>query len=170
MPSNASIRVPYGGSGQYSSATLIPPAPNHPPPSLPTTGSSSTPPTTLNASGGSLPLSAADKDNPWGALHVHVLPLFNRDPLRFPIEDLNSLVRRHMLAVISRNPNKNKAVEKLEGDVQELIMGGMVTLNSKLAGGGVDEDKLVGRIVELWGFFWDQVLPYVEGVSNSTIF
>jgi HbrB-like len=84
-----------------------------------------------------------------------------------PIEDLNSLVRRHMVAVISRNPNKNKAIEKLEGDVEELIMGGMVTLNSKLAGGGVDEEKLAARIVELWGFFWDQVLPYVEGVSTQ---
>jgi HbrB-like len=39
----------------------------------------------------------------------------------------------------------------------------MDTLNGKLA--GVEEEKLVGRVVELWGFFWDQVLPYVEGVS-----
>lgn len=38
----------------------------------------------------------------------------------------------------------------------------MDTLNGKLA--GVEEEKLVGRVVELWGFFWDQVLPYVEGV------
>jgi len=38
----------------------------------------------------------------------------------------------------------------------------MDTLNGKLV--GVEDDKLVGRVVELWGFFWDQVLPYVEGV------
>lgn len=24
-------------------------------------------------------------DNPWGALHVHVLPLFNGEPLRIPM-------------------------------------------------------------------------------------
>ena len=39
----------------------------------------------------------------------------------------------------------------------------MVTLNSKLA--GVEDDKLVTRVVELWTFFWTQVLPYLEGVS-----
>ena len=38
----------------------------------------------------------------------------------------------------------------------------MVTLNAKLS--GIDERKLVHRVVEVWGFFWDQVLPYVEGV------
>jgi hypothetical protein len=40
----------------------------------------------------------------------------------------------------------------------------MVTLNAKLT--GIDDDKLVSRVVEIWGFFWDQVLPYVEGVSH----
>lgn len=28
---------------------------------------------------------ASDKDNPWGMLHVHVLPLFNEEPLRVPM-------------------------------------------------------------------------------------
>lgn len=106
-------------------------------------------------------LGTGDKDNPWGALHVHVLPLFNRDPLRVPIEDLNALVRKHLISVISRNPSR--AIVQLEADVSELITAGMLTLNSKLAA-GVDEEKLAGRIVDLWGFFWDQVLPYVEGV------
>ena len=50
----------------------------------------------------------------------------------------------------------------LESETSELIGSGMDTLNGKLA--GVEEEKLVGRVVELWGFFWDQVLPYVEGV------
>jgi hypothetical protein len=104
-----------------------------------------------------------EKDNTWGALHVHVLPLFNRDPLKIPIEDLNSLVKKHMVTVVGRNPRK--AVSQLESDVSELITAGMVTLNSKLAV-GVEEEKLAGRIVDLWGFFWDQVLPYVEGVSS----
>lgn len=44
----------------------------------------------------------------------------------------------------------------------------MDTLNGKLD--GVEEDKLVGRVVELWGFFWDQVLPYVEGVRLSSCY
>ncbi|KAI0320759.1 HbrB-like-domain-containing protein [Amylostereum chailletii] len=99
-------------------------------------------------------------DNPWGSLHVLVLPLFNSEPLRVPIEDLNTLVKRHIQTVVSNSPPK--AVATLESETSDLIASGMDTFNGKLA--GVGDDKLVGRVVELWGFFWDQVLPYVEGV------
>ena len=121
-------------------------------------GSTSTLVSPGSSNAGQLP---PEKDNTWGALHVHVLPLFNGDPLKFPIEDLNILVKKHMASVVARNPSK--AVSQLESDVTELITAGMVTLNSKLAA-GVEDEKLAGRIVDLWGFFWDQVLPYVEGV------
>ncbi|KAH9928056.1 HbrB-like-domain-containing protein [Amylocystis lapponica] len=101
----------------------------------------------------------ASADNPWTSLHVYVLPLFNGEPLRVPIEDLNQLVKRHIQTVVSLSPSK--ALASLEHDASELIASGMVTLNAKLT--GIEDEKLVGRIVELWGFFWDQVLPYVEG-------
>lgn len=39
----------------------------------------------------------------------------------------------------------------------------MVTLNAKLK--DLEDEKLIGRVVEIWGFFWDQVLTYIEGVS-----
>ncbi|EJD03276.1 HbrB-domain-containing protein [Fomitiporia mediterranea MF3/22] len=96
----------------------------------------------------------------WAQLHVHVLPLFNHEQLQFPIEDLNLLVRRHIEAVTSAGPAR--ALSTLEVDIAELIGAGMTTLNTKLS--GVDDDKLPARVVELWTFFWDQVLPYVEGV------
>ncbi|KAH9913454.1 HbrB-like-domain-containing protein, partial [Epithele typhae] len=98
-------------------------------------------------------------DNPWTSLHVLVLPLFNGEPLRVPIEDLNQLARRHISTVVSAAPSK--AFAGLENDTFELIANGMVTLNSKLS--GVDEEKLVLRIGDLWTFFWTQVLPYLEG-------
>ncbi|KAF9653345.1 HbrB-domain-containing protein [Thelephora ganbajun] len=104
--------------------------------------------------------SSASPDNPWGALHVHVLPLFNGEPLRVPVEDLNTLVKRHVQSVVSAAPSK--ALATLENDTSALISSGMVTLNAKLT--EIDDDKLVSRVVEIWGFFWDQVLPYVEGV------
>lgn len=97
--------------------------------------------------------------DPWAALHVHVLPLFNGEPLRIPIEDLNVLVQRHIQSVMSA---PHKAIATLENDVSELISSGMVTLKAKLV--DIKDDKLVSRIVETWGFFWDQVLTYVEGV------
>ena len=56
----------------------------------------------------------------------------------------------------------SKALATLESDVSELIASGMVTLNAKL--NGIDDEKLVSRVVEIWGFFWDQVLTYLEGV------
>lgn len=102
----------------------------------------------------------ANADNPWGALHVLVLPLFNSEPLRVPIEDLNTLVRKHISTVVSNAPQK--ALLTLETETADLLAAGMDTFNGKLQ--GVPDEKLLARVVELWGFFWDQVLPYVEGV------
>jgi hypothetical protein len=76
-------------------------------------------------------------------------------------EDLNSLVKRHIQAVVSLAPSK--ALSTLESDASELIASGMVTLNAKFM--NIEENKLLARVVDMWGFFWDQVLPYVEGVS-----
>jgi hypothetical protein len=45
----------------------------------------------------------------------------------------------------------------------------MMTLKAKLSGID-DDDKLVSRVVEVWGFFFDQVLPYIEGVSQFTYY
>ncbi|KAJ3934341.1 MAG: HbrB-like-domain-containing protein [Lentinula lateritia] len=103
---------------------------------------------------------SSSSNDPWGVLHVNLLPLFNGEPLRIPIEDLNNLVRRHISSVVSSTPSK--ALSTLESDTAELLSSGMVTLNAKLS--GIEDDKLISRVVELWGFFWDQVLTYVEGV------
>ncbi|KAJ7874679.1 HbrB-like-domain-containing protein [Mycena olivaceomarginata] len=105
-------------------------------------------------------LSSSASADPWGALHVQVLPLFNREPLRIPIEDLNGLVKRHIQAVVSSSPSR--AVATLEHDAAELIASGMVTLNSKLL--GTDDEALIRRVVETWSLFWDEVLTYLEGV------
>ena len=76
-------------------------------------------------------------------------------------EDLNALVKRHIQTVMS---NPSKAISTLESEASELIASGMDTLNGKLA--GLEDDRLVARVVGIWGFFWDQVLPYVEGVRT----
>ena len=75
-------------------------------------------------------------------------------------EDLNQLVKRHIQTVVSAAPGK--AIAALENDTYELISAGMVTLNAKLA--GVEDEKLILRVVELWTSFWTKVLPYLEGV------
>ncbi|KAJ2913458.1 hypothetical protein MD484_g6937, partial [Candolleomyces efflorescens] len=98
--------------------------------------------------------------DPWSALHVHVLPLFNGEGLKLNIEDLNGLVKAHIKTVVSSSPSR--ALVNLENDASELIASGMTTLNAKLM--NVDDEKLLSRVVETWGFFWDQILTYVEGV------
>lgn len=115
---------------------------------------------TLVTSPSSLPLPS---DDPWSVLHLHVLPMFNGEPLRIPIEDLNALVKSHLQTVVSKSPSR--AISTLENDMIDLLSTGMITLNAKLA--GMDGDKLLNRVVDLWGFFWTQLLPYVEGVRTT---
>ncbi|KAL5528236.1 hypothetical protein ACEPAF_7372 [Sanghuangporus sanghuang] len=114
----------------------------------------------VHGHGGNAGITSGTDGGAWTQLHVYVLPLFNHEQLQYPIEDLNALVRRHIEVVMSAGPSR--ALSTLEVDVAELIGGGMTTLNAKLA--GVEDDKLPARVVELWTFFWDQVLPYVEGI------
>ena len=77
-------------------------------------------------------------------------------------EDLNLLVKRHIESVVARGPGRT--ISTLESDATELINTGMITLNAKLK--GCEDENLLTRVVETWCFFWDQVLPYVEGVST----
>ncbi|KAJ1304331.1 hypothetical protein OPQ81_005490 [Rhizoctonia solani] len=112
------------------------------------------------AGGGSILNSTTSDTAPYQELHVHVLPLFNSENLKLPIEELNTLVKQHIQAVISRAPSR--ALAALEQDVKDLVNMGMITLNAKLH--GLEEETLLTRVVQIWGFFWDQVLPYLEGV------
>ena len=91
----------------------------------------------------------------------------NEHALIYPArrEDLNSLVKRHIQTVVTSTPNR--ALNILESDAADLIAAGMVTLNAKLM--GVHDTKLIARVVETWNFFWDQVLTYVEGVSDEQL-
>ncbi len=43
----------------------------------------------------------------------------------------------------------------------DLIRGGMQNLNAKLS--GIDDEKLVTRLVEIWNFFWVNVLHTSKG-------
>lgn len=76
-------------------------------------------------------------------------------------EDLNVLVKQHIQGIVIAAPLK--AMSTLEHDASDLVSSGMVTLNAKLS--GIEDEKLVSRVVEIWGFFWDRILPYLEGVS-----
>jgi hypothetical protein len=71
---------------------------------------------------------------------------------------LNVFTRKHISVVVSDAPHK--AISNLEGDVSELLTLGMLTLEARLKG---PDDGLPVRVVEVWRFFWDNILSYMEG-------
>lgn len=97
------------------------------------------------------------------SLFLHVLPCFNGNPLRNPIESLNTLVTSHITATFARYSSPARVLATLTADLRDILGSGMLTLEAKLH--AVDDaDKLVGRLVEVWVFFWTTVVPYVEGI------
>ncbi|KIJ49338.1 hypothetical protein M422DRAFT_27698 [Sphaerobolus stellatus SS14] len=98
--------------------------------------------------------------DPWSILHVHVLPLFNGEQLRMPIEELNHYVKKHITTVVARSPSR--ALATLEQDITALLKRGMVTMCVKLR--DLDDQVLLPRLSQTWELFWHGVLPYLEGV------
>ena len=47
-------------------------------------------------------------------------------------------------------------------DFRTLLAMGMATIREKLT--TVPEDRFIARLVELWGFFFGTVLPYIQGI------
>ena len=117
--------------------------------------------------------------SPWGALTIHVSPSLDGEVLRVPVQvsmgyfqeshrflvfskGLNTLRKRHIQSVVSAAPLKAKA--PLEYNTSALILSGMVILSAKLT--GMNDDKLISRVVETLGFLWDQVPLDLERVSH----
>jgi len=92
------------------------------------------------------------KDN-WHLICIKVLPLFNGQGLQDYIEDLNELVKRCM---------EVKTPKTLAFDISELLKNGIYTINTRIL--EVTDNLLISRLVEIWTFFFDSVLPYFNGI------
>jgi len=92
------------------------------------------------------------KDN-WHIICIKVLPLFNGQGLQDYIEDLNELVRRCM---------EVKTPKTLAYDINELLKNGIYTINTRLI--EISDNSLISRLVEIWAFFFDSVMPYFKGI------
>ncbi|CCG84199.1 protein of unknown function [Taphrina deformans PYCC 5710] len=99
--------------------------------------------------------SNAEHDDNWPLICARVLPLFNGEGLRQPIEDLNRLVSTHLARVHDRH----EEVHVVE-DLTELFETGIRSLDNNLA--SFTDEKLISRLSEIWVFFFSTVLPYLE--------
>jgi hypothetical protein len=91
-----------------------------------------------------------------------LLPLGFLRLLCFAREDLNLLVRQHIQSVVSRG--FSRALATIEAHIMDLVASGMLTLSAKLS--SLEDEKLLTRMIEIWIHFFDQILPYVEGVRG----
>lgn len=96
-----------------------------------------------------------DQDDNWPLICARVLPLFNGEGLRQPIEDLNRLVSTHLRRLIERHEQSH-----LVEDLTELFDTGTRSLDNNLA--ALPDEKLVSRLSEIWVFYFSTVLPYLE--------
>lgn len=107
-------------------------------------------------------VSKEDKDyvaeETWTLLKKWVLPLFNKEGLRIPVEKVNFLVTLHIDSRIQQDAKAKDLVDEFK----DLTNTGMVKLISSLK--ALPDVKLMARLVELWYFFFSQVLPYWEAV------
>ena len=115
--------------------------------------------TSPNPAGVSFPVGPGTASDTWQMICIRVLPLFNGEPLRTSIEELNEMVSLHVRKTLERS--QANAIESLTLDLISLTSTGTLTLNSKLQ--GLDDSRLLLRLVEVWTFFLGQVLPYCEG-------
>ncbi|ODQ64769.1 HbrB-like protein [Nadsonia fulvescens var. elongata DSM 6958] len=97
-------------------------------------------------------------DDAWALLCSRVLPLFNGEGLRVPVEDLNTLVLMH----INLRIQENVGAKALLLEFQDLLKTGLFSLDNSLQ--RLPNNKLLPRLVYVWKFFFSQVLPYWEAV------
>jgi len=91
-------------------------------------------------------------------LEQWILPLFNGEGLRTPVEKVNFLVTLH----IESRKQQGYIAKDLLQEFKHLTQTGMARLADPFH--KVLDSKLLARMVDLWQFFFSQVLPYWEAV------
>lgn len=107
-------------------------------------------------------LAKDDKDfiaeETWSLLQQSVLPIFNGEGLRTPVEKVNYLVTLYIESRIQQGAQARDIISEF----LELTKAGMVKIDFQLQ--GLADAKFMPRLNELWQFFFSQVLPYWEAV------
>lgn len=106
---------------------------------------------------GNLGASGIVTETAWPHLRQRVLGLFEGEPLRNTVEDLNKLVTLHIKRCYDR-----RSPGQLIDDVRDLLDTGMLTLDPTLP--THSDEKSISRLVEIWSLLFGKVLPYFEAV------
>ncbi|KAG5440162.1 hypothetical protein PCANB_001731 [Pneumocystis canis] len=93
----------------------------------------------------------------WPLFCMKVFPLFNGEGLRVPVEYLNKLVRLHV-----KKRHSDKKMDLFMEELLKFIEAGMKSLDVDLS--FLSDEKLIHRLVELWNFFFADILPYIEAI------
>lgn len=93
----------------------------------------------------------------WPVLCSRVMPLFDGDPLRNTVEDLNKLVALHIRRCVER-----RDPVLLLNDVRKLIEAGMGGIEPYLS--ELPDERLLTRLVEIWALVFGYTTPYLEAV------
>lgn len=106
-------------------------------------------------------LTPAAAQDAWPIFCSRVLPLFDGDPLRNTVEDLNKLMSVHIRRCVER-----RDPVQLLTDVRKLLEAGL--LGSSLLEphllADLPDERLLARLVEIWALLFGYTTPYLEAV------
>lgn len=92
----------------------------------------------------------------WALLQQWVLPLFNGEGLRTPVEKVNYLVTLYIDARVQQGAKARDLISEF----LDITKTGMLILDLQLQ--AVPDSKFMPRLADSWHFFFSQVLPYWE--------
>ncbi|KAI9208074.1 HbrB-like-domain-containing protein [Polychytrium aggregatum] len=90
----------------------------------------------------------------WQHFCLRVMPLFDGEELKVPVEELNELLSGHLAET---------SIESVLDDIRELLAQGMSKLVDEFETTAKEDNQLFMRMVEIWSFFFFNILPYLQG-------
>ncbi|WFD30137.1 hypothetical protein MSPP1_001154 [Malassezia sp. CBS 17886] len=103
------------------------------------------------------PAPTADSLTPWQNICMRLLPLFNGEALKIPIEMLREAVESHVRQVLDRDPLHG--LTTLTDNFRRLVHTGLVSITAKMH--GLEGVYLLQRLTEMWALFYGTVVPYM---------
>jgi hypothetical protein len=102
-------------------------------------------------------LSNMTTDDAWDFLKAKLLIIFEGEELRIPVEDLNRLVLAHIQRCVQK-----RSPTTITEDLRDLLQTGFMSIGRSIR--DLPDEKLVPRLVGMWLFVFNTLLPYMQAV------